>query len=111
MQALRNEENNEDDYERHPADPQHSKVLHAIELQTVAFSHCYRACMAAFKDTTKATGHKYKFVKASKEARLLMGNLGSVTGGTLHKYSNIEVDGGWAVSGNMAGKSAENFFK
>ncbi|KAF2008282.1 hypothetical protein BU24DRAFT_382126, partial [Aaosphaeria arxii CBS 175.79] len=70
---------------------QQSEVLQAIERQTVALSHCYRACMAAFKETTKATGHEYKFVKASKEARLLMGDLGSVAGGALHKYSNIEV--------------------
>jgi hypothetical protein len=92
-------------------DAQQSEVLHAIERQTVALSHCYRACMAAFKETTKATGHEYKFVKASKEARLLMGDLGSVTGGALHKYSNIEVDGGYVVAGNMEGQFAKDFFK
>lgn len=73
---------------------QQSEVLHAIEQQTAALSHCYRACMAAFKETTKATGHDYKFVKVSKEARLLMGDLGSVKGDALHTFSNIEVDGG-----------------
>ncbi|KAF7505378.1 hypothetical protein GJ744_000999 [Endocarpon pusillum] len=90
---------------------QQSEVLHAIEQQTVALSHCYRACMAVFKETTKATGHDYKYVKASKEARLLMGDLGNVEGGALHTFRNIEVDGGWVVAGNMAGESAKDFFK
>ena len=87
------------------------EFLHAVEQQTIALSHCYRACMAAFKETTKATGHAYKFVKASKEARLLMGDLGNVKGGALHTFSNIEVDGGYVVAGNMDGQYAKDFFK
>lgn len=90
---------------------QKSEVLYAVEQQTIALSHCYRACMAAFKETTKATGHAYKFVKASKEARLLMGDLGNVKGGALHTFSNIEVDGGHVVAGNMDGQFAKDFFK
>ncbi|KUL88231.1 hypothetical protein ZTR_03996 [Talaromyces verruculosus] len=70
-----------------------------------------QACMAALQDTTKATGHDYKYVKASKQARLLMGDLGNVQGAALHKFSNIEVEGGWVVAGNMAGDSAKDFFK
>jgi hypothetical protein len=84
---------------------------YAVEQQTIALSHCYRACMAAFKETTKATGHAYKFVKASKEARLLMGDLGNVKGGALHTFSNIEVDGAYVVAGNMDGQYAKDFFK
>ncbi|KAF2470474.1 uncharacterized protein BDR25DRAFT_226251, partial [Lindgomyces ingoldianus] len=71
-----------------------SEVLDAIKRQTVALSHCYQACMAAIKDTTKGTGHDYKYVKVPKQARLLIGDLGSIKGGTLHTYSNIEVNRG-----------------
>jgi hypothetical protein len=99
------------DPQRQLTEAQQSEVLHAIEQQTIALSHCYRACMAAFKETTKATGHEYKYVKASKQARLLMGDLGNVKGGALHKYSNIEVGGGYVVAGNMAGEFAKDFFK
>jgi len=67
--------------------------------------------MAAFKATTKATGHDYKYVKASNQARLLMGDLGNVQGGALHKYNNIEVDGGYVVAGNISADSAKDFFK
>jgi hypothetical protein len=104
--------------ERFKADPQHQltevhhpEVLHAIEQQTIAFSHCYRACMTAFEETTKATGHDYKYVKASNQAKLLMGDLGNVTGGALHKYSNIEVEGGHVVAGNMDADFAKEIFK
>jgi len=38
-----------------------------------------------------------------------LGNVGQGAG--LHTFSNIEVDGGWVVAGNMAGESAEDFFK
>lgn len=80
---------------RQLTEAQKSEVLRAIEQQNIALSHCYRACMAAFEETTKATGHTYKYVKASKQARLLMGDLGNVVkGGALHTFSNIEVDGG-----------------
>lgn len=80
---------------RQLTEAQKSEVLRAIEQQNIALSHCYRACMAAFEETTKATGHTYKYVKASKKARLLMGDLGNVVkGGALHTFSNIEVDGG-----------------
>lgn len=95
----------------HLTKAQQSEALAAIEKQNIALRHCYRACMAALKDTTKATGHDYKYVKASKEARLLMGNLGNVQGAALHKFSNIEVEGGWVVAGNMASDSAKDFFK
>lgn len=54
---------------------------------------------------------EYEFVKASREARLLMGDLGSVTGGALHTFSNIEVEGGHVVAGNMEGQFAKDFFK
>lgn len=74
--------------ERVEGDPRHqlteaqqSEVLHSIEQQSIALSHCYRACMVAFKETTKATGHDYKYVKASNQARLLMGDLGNGKGG------------------------------
>lgn len=90
---------------------QQGQVLRAIEQQSIALTHCYRACMAAFKETTKATGHSYKYVKASDEARLLMGDLGNVKGGRLHSFSNIEVTGGWVVAGNMAGENAKDFFR
>jgi hypothetical protein len=93
------------------SEAQHSEVLHAIDQQNIALGHCYRACMAAFEETTKATGHTYKFVKASKQARLLMGDLGNVKGGALHDYQNIDVEGGWVVAGNMDGASAKDFFK
>lgn len=90
---------------------QQSEVARAIEQQSIALSHCYRACMAALQETTKATGHTFKYIKASKQARLLMGDLGNVKGGALHTFSNIEVDGGWVVAGNMAGEFAPDFFK
>lgn len=99
------------DSRRQLAEVQQSQAMHAIEQQIIALSHCYRACMAAFQETTKATGHDYKYVKASNQARLLMGDLGDVKGGALHKYSNIEVDGGYVVAGNMAGEFARDFFK
>lgn len=101
----------ETDLRRQLTEIQQSQVLHTIEQQSIALSHCYRACMAAFKETTKATGHDYKYVKASNQARLLMGDLGNVKGGALHTYSNIEVDGGYVVAGNMAGEFAKDFFK
>ncbi|KAL4733369.1 hypothetical protein BDV11DRAFT_175766 [Aspergillus similis] len=90
---------------------QQSEVINVTEQQSNVLGHCYRACMAALKETTKATGHEYKYVKASKQARLLMGDLGNVKGGSLHKYSNIEVEGGWVVAGNMDGDAAKNFFR
>ncbi|KAF2195765.1 hypothetical protein K469DRAFT_699388 [Zopfia rhizophila CBS 207.26] len=90
---------------------QQSEVLHTIEQQSIVLSHCYWACMATLEETTKATGHTYKYVKASNQARLLMGDLGNVKGGALHTFSNIEVEGGWVVAGNMAGESAKDFFK
>ncbi|OJD10871.1 hypothetical protein AJ78_08233 [Emergomyces pasteurianus Ep9510] len=90
---------------------QQSEVLHAIEQQSIALSHCYRACMAALEETTKVTGHMYKYVTASNEARLLMGDLGNAKSSTLHKFNNINVRGGWVVAGNMAGESAKDFFK
>ena len=40
-----------------------------------------------------------------------MGDLGNLKGDTLHTFSNIEVEGGWVVAGNMAGESAKDFFK
>jgi hypothetical protein len=55
--------------------------------------------MVAFKETTKATGYDYKYVKASNQASLLMGDLGNVKGGAQHKYSNIEAEGGYVVDG------------
>lgn len=101
----------EADPKRLLTETQQSEIWNTIEQQSVALSHCYRACMAAFQETTKATGHDYKQVKASKQARLLMGDLGNINGGTLNTYSNIEVDGGWVVAGNMASESAKDFFK
>jgi hypothetical protein len=99
------------DPQRQLTEAQQSEVRHTVEQQNIVLSHCYRACMAALKETTKATGHDYKYVKASNQARLLMGDLGNVKGGALHKFSNIEVEGGWVVAGNMAGESAKDFFK
>lgn len=98
-------------HRRQLTEMQQSRVMCAIEQQIITLSHCYRACMAAFEETTKATGHDYKYVKASNQARLLIGDLGNVKGGALHKYSNIEVDGGYVVAGNMAGEYAKDFFK
>lgn len=115
-QAIR--DTSADSYEFVQADPrrqvieaQQPEVLQAIEQQSIVLSHCYRACMAAFEETTKATGHSYKYVKASNQARLLLGDLGDVNKGALHNYSNIEVEGGWVVAGNMAGEAAKDFFK
>jgi hypothetical protein len=90
---------------------QQSEILHSIEQQNIALSHCYQACMAVFKETTKATGHDYKYVKASNQARLLMGDLGNVREAALYKFSNIEVEGGYVVAENMAGEFAKDFFK
>lgn len=96
----------------HLTEAQQSDAVEAIEKQSITLSYCYRACMAALQETTKATGQDYKFVKASNQARLLMGDLGNVQeGAARHTFSNIEVEGGWAVAGNMAGDSATNFFK
>lgn len=99
------------DRQFHLTEAQRSEAVEATEKQSIALSHCYRACMAAFQETTKATGHDYKFVKASNQARLLMGDLGNVQGAALHTFSNIEVEGGWVVAGNMANDSAKDFFK
>lgn len=99
------------DRQFHLTEAQRSETAEVIEKQNIALSHCYRACMAALQETTKATGHDYKFVKASNQARLLMGDLGNVQGAALHTFSNIEVEGGWVVAGNMAGDSAKDFFK
>ncbi|KAF2458146.1 hypothetical protein BDY21DRAFT_371041 [Lineolata rhizophorae] len=107
-------QNNElvqDDSQDQLAEIRQSQILGAIEQQNVALNHCYRACMAAFKETTKATGHEYKYVKASNQARLLMGDLGNVEGGAQHSFTNLEVTGGWVVAGNMEGASAKDFFK
>jgi hypothetical protein len=93
----------------HLAGAERSKIVEAIEEQTIALSHCYRACMAALQETTKSTGHEYKFIKASDQARLLLGNLGNVQG-TAHTYHNIEVNGGKVVAGNMDGNFARDFF-
>ena len=106
-----NKELNEADHYNQFTMVQQSEILQAIEQQTITLSHCYRSCMAVFKETTKVTGHDYKYVKASKQARLLMGDLGDVKGGHLHTFSNIEVDGGWVVAGNVAGEFAKDFFK
>lgn len=90
---------------------QQSEILAAIDKQNISLGQCYRACMVALEETIKVTGHKYKHMKASKEAKLLMGDLGNVQGAALHSFSNIEVEGGWVVAGNMAGDSAKDFFK
>lgn len=47
---------------------QESQVLLAIEQQNIARGHFCRACMAAFKKTTQATGHMCKFAETSNEA-------------------------------------------
>ena len=40
-----------------------------------------------------------------------MGDLGNMKGGALHEYSNIEVEGGYVVAGNMAGEFAKDYFR
>jgi hypothetical protein len=100
------------DQQREFTQAEESKVLHAIEQQNIVLGHCYRACMAAFKETTQATGHTYKYVTASSEAKLLMGDLGNVSGGAKHTFVNITAkDNAWVVAGNMQGESAKDFFK
>ena len=105
------EEPDETDPQGQLTETQQSEVLQTIEQQTVTLNYCYRACMAALKETTKATGHDYKLVKASNTAKLLMGDLGDVKGGALHTYSNIEVNGGHVIAGNMDGQFAKDFFR
>jgi hypothetical protein len=100
------------DQQRELAQGHDSKVLRAIEQQNILLGHCYRACMAAFKETTQATGHTYKYVTASNEAKLLMGDLGNVAGGAKHTFENITAkDKAHVVAGNMEGEYAKDFFK
>jgi hypothetical protein len=99
------------DLQNQLTESQQSQVLHVIEQQSIAVNHCFRACMAALEETTKATGHEYKYVKTYNQARVLLGDLGNVTGGYLHKYGHVDVDGSHVVAGNMAGESARDFFK
>lgn len=90
---------------------QESKVLLAIEQQNIALGHCYRACMAVFKETTQATGHTYKYMEASNNAKLLAGDFGNVAGGAKHTYEKVFVkDNAWVVAGNMEGQYAKDFF-
>jgi hypothetical protein len=98
--------------QRELAEAQESKVLLAIEQQNIALGHCYRACMAAFKETTQATGHTYKYVEASNEARLLAGDFGNVPAGVTHSFEKvIAKDKARVVAGNMDGQYAKDFFK
>ncbi|KAF2466587.1 uncharacterized protein BDR25DRAFT_327960 [Lindgomyces ingoldianus] len=100
------------DDQRKLAEAQESRVLQAIEQRNTALKHCYRACMAVFKETTNVTGHTYKYMTASEESKFLMGDLGNVQGGAKHTYEKINATGkAWVVTGNMDGASAANFFK
>jgi hypothetical protein len=99
------------DQQQELAKAQEDKVLLAIEQQSIALGHCYRACMAAFKETTQATGNQYKYVSISKEANVWMGDIGNVPGGAKHSFENISAtDKANVGMGNMEGKYMEKFF-
>ncbi|PMD50438.1 uncharacterized protein K444DRAFT_547107 [Hyaloscypha bicolor E] len=94
------------------AQAQDSKLLLAIEQQNIALGHCYRACMAALKETTQATGHTYKYLEASNEARMLAGDLGNVPGGSKNTYEVVLAkDKANIVVGNMEWQYAKDFFQ
>lgn len=111
LQACLNAGASDDSGLQRPLSAQQCQAQRAIERQGDILGHCYRSCMAAFEETTKMTGHTYKYVRVCNQARFLMGNLGNVQGGAQHSFSNLDIQGGWVVAGNMEKSSAKDFFK
>ncbi|EED21511.1 hypothetical protein TSTA_087470 [Talaromyces stipitatus ATCC 10500] len=93
------------------AKEQESRILQAIEQQNIVLGYCYRACMAALRGTTQVTGNTYKYVSASDEVKMLVGDVGNVSGSAKHVYEDITAGGkSHVVVGNMQGEYMKDFF-